>query len=441
MKRITIAAMLLLSLGGCSLFGRGGGDKGPKTPLLGERVPILTYEGGAEIDPAMADMPVVVPPAEVNTAWAQPGGNERKAMGHLALGTALGRAWSVSVAGGSKKERLAAAPVVANDTVFVIDTAAVVHAFAASNGSERWRTNLGVKGDGDSSVFGGGASFDNGKIYATTGVGDVAALDATTGNVLWKVRPAGPIRGAPTVANGQLYVITQDNQIFALNAEDGKTIWNQAGSLENSGIFGVAAPSVAQGTVIAGFSSGELTAYRYENGRAVWQDALSRTTMSTAVASLSDIDADPVIADGKVYAIGQGGRMVAMDIVTGQRLWELNIGGIATPWIAGDWLFVVTDQAQLLCIARASGKVRWMTQLPLWRKPKKKDKFISWIGPVLAGDRLILANTRGSLLNVGVADGKIGNGTNIGNDVYLPPVVANNTLYILDAKGHLSAWR
>jgi outer membrane protein assembly factor BamB len=440
MKRFTLAAMLMLTLGGCGILG-GRGDKGPKTPLLGERVPILTYENSAEVDPGLASIPVAVPAAEVNTSWAQPGGNERKAMGHLALGTALGRAWSASVAGGSKKTRLAASPVVANDTIYVMDTDAVVHAFATSNGGEKWRRSLSVKGDGSDSLFGGGVSFDNGRVYATTGVGDVAALDASTGTVLWKVRPAGPMRGSPTVANGQVYAITQDNQIYAFNAEDGKTVWNEAGTLENSGIFGVAAPSVAQGTVVAGFSSGELTAYRYENGRAVWQDALSRTNMSTAVASLSDIDADPVIADGKVYAIGQGGRMVALDIVTGQRLWELNIGGIATPWVAGDWLFVVTDQAQLLCISRASGKVRWISQLPMWRKPKKKDKLISWTGPVLAGDRLILTNTQGGLINVALEDGKIGTTTNVGNGVYLAPIVANNTLYILDGNGKLSAWR
>lgn len=440
MKRFTIAAMLMLSLSGCGIFG-GREDKGSKTPLLGERVPILTFENGAEVDPALASVPVVVPPAEVNASWAQPGGNASKSMGHLALGTSLGRAWSVNIAGGSKKTRLAAAPVVANESVYVIDTDAVVHAFATSNGSEKWRRSLSVKGDDSNSLFGGGVSFDNGRVYATTGVGDVAALDATTGSVLWKVRPAGPMRGAPTVANGQVYAITQDNQIYALNADNGQTVWNEAGTLENSGIFGVAAPSVAQGTVVAGYSSGELTAYRYENGRAVWQDALSRTNMSTAVASLSDIDADPVIADGKVYAIGQGGRMVALDIVTGQRLWELNIGGISTPWVAGDWLFVVTDRAQLLSIARASGKVRWISQLPMWRKPKKKDKLISWTGPVLAGDRLLLANTNGTLLNVAVEDGKIGSRTEAGDDVYLPPVVANNTLYILDGDGRLSAWR
>lgn len=440
MKRFAAAAMILLALSGCGIF-RGREDKGPKTPLLGQRIPILTYENAAETDPGLAGVEVALPAPETNSAWAQPGGNERKVMGNLALGTALGEAWNARIAGGSTKARLAASPVVANGTVYVIDTQAVVHAFDGKSGAARWRTSLGVHGDGESSAFGGGVSFDDGHLYATTGVGDVAALDAATGAVQWKVRPAGPLRGAPTVANGQLYVITQDNQIFALNATDGKTVWNEAGSLVASEIFGAAAPSVAQGTVVAGFSSGELTAYRYENGRAVWQDALSRTSMSTAVASLSDIDADPVIEEGKVYAIGQGGRMVALDIVTGQRLWELNIGGISTPWVAGDWIFVVTDQAQLLCIARATGKVRWITQLPHWRKPKKKDKLITWTGPVLAGNRLLLANTLGELLNVDAATGKIGTKTRAGKAIYLSPVIANNTLYILDSDGRLSAWR
>ncbi len=440
MKRITIAGLLLIGLGGCSLFGKGG-DHHPKTPLLGDRISVLTAENGAEIDPGLADMAVAIPPAEANADWAQPGGNAQKSMGHLALGKALARAWSVGVHGNSPKARLASGPVVANGVIYVIDTQAEVQAFDAGSGAVKWKLSLGVKGDGSDLVYGGGVSFADGHLYATTGMGDVASIDAATGAVQWKVRPGGLLRGAPTVSNGQLYVISQDNQIFALSAADGKTIWNAAGALENSGIFGVAAPAVAQGTVVAGFSSGELNAYRYENGRAVWQDALSRTSVTTAVASLSDIDAAPLIDEGRVYAIGEGGRMVAMELVTGQRLWELNIGGIATPWVAGDWLFVVTDQAKLLCISKVSGKVRWISQLPQWGKAKKKDRPISWVGPVLAGDRLILGSSRGMLINVSVVDGRIGSTTNIGSALSLQPIVANNTLYLLDDKGRLSAWR
>jgi outer membrane protein assembly factor BamB len=193
--------------------------------------------------------------------------------------------------------------------------------------------------------------------------------------------------------------------------------------------------------VVAGFSSGELNAYRYENGRVVWQDALSRTSISTAVASLSDIDADPVIDNGRVYAIGQGGRMVALELNTGQRIWEINVAGIATPWVAGEWLFVVTDQAQLLCLNRATGRIKWMTQLARWRNAKSKKGMISWVGPVLAGERLILANSEGQITNVSPLDGSVQSTVETKMPVSLSPIVADNTLYILHDEGRLTAWR
>ncbi len=178
-------------------------------------------------------------------------------------------------------------------------------------------------------------------------------------------------------------------------------------AVEIAGLLGASSPAAAQGTVVAGFSSGELNAYRYENGQNIWQDALSRTSISTSVTSLSDIDADPVIDAGRVYAVGQGGRMVAIELITGQRVWEINVAGIATPWVAGDWIFVVTDQAQLLALSRTNGKIRWMTQLPRWRDEKDKKGRIDWVGPILAGDRLVLANSVGQIVNVSPYDGSV----------------------------------
>ena len=445
MKRVLIAGLLLASLGGCGIFG--GGDKKPKTPVLGERTPVLTYETGAEVDPSLADIPVDVPGATINDGWTQPGGNAVKVMTHLALGSDLAPAWHARIEGSSKRARLAAAPVVADGKLFVTDIEGRVHAFDAAGGRELWVRQVGSEQEirasrkGGQVLFGGGVSYEGGKLYATNGLGDVAMLDAATGDMGWTVRPGGPLRGAPTVANGHIYVVSQDNQLFALKVEDGSVVWNEAATLELAGIFGAAAPAAGAGTVVAGFSSGELNAYRYENGRVVWQDALSRTSISTAVASLSDIDADPVIDRGSVYAVGQGGRMVALELNTGQRLWELSIAGISTPWVAGEWIFVVTDDARLMCIARASGKVRWITQLDRWRNAKSKKGPVSWTGPVLAGGRLILASTEGRLVNVSPADGKVLTTTKVDGPVFLPPIVANETLYVLTEDGNLIAWR
>jgi outer membrane protein assembly factor BamB len=133
--------------------------------------------------------------------------------------------------------------------------------------------------------------------------------------------------------------------------------------------------------------------------------------------------------------------MVALELNTGQRLWEINIAGISTPWVVGEWIFVVTDQAQLLALARATGKVKWMTQLPRYRDEEDKKGFISWVGPVLAGDRLILANTRGQITNVSPVDGSIQSTVETKMPVSLPLVVAGSTLYVLHDNGQLTAWR
>jgi outer membrane protein assembly factor BamB len=251
----------------------------------------------------------------------------------------------------------------------------------------------------------------------------------------------GPLRGSPTVAFNSVYVMTQDNQIHALSTTDGSPIWDDAAASGQSGVFGVAAPAAGQGTVIAGYSTGELVAYRYENGRNLWSDALSRTSISTQVGTLTDVDADPIIDSGQVFALGQGGRMAAYELTTGQRIWELTLAGISTPTVAGDWIFTLTDDARLLAIARNTGRIRWITQLERWREPEDREGPIFWTGPVLASNRLWIASSQGEVRSVDVQTGEHTLFTELNDPVSLPPIVANNTLYILDDSGRITAWR
>ena len=440
MKRSVHKIALVLAaaalVGGCNPFKK---DK-PGTPVVGERIAVLTGETEVEVDPTTAALPFALPPAIENEDWGQSGGNASKSMGHLALGASLGTAWSVSIGeGNNRSARLASSPVVGGGRVYTIDTVGTVRAFDSRNGGQVWSASFG---DGSRSTnYGGGVAYENGRIYATNGNGYVAALDAATGGAAWTVKPGGPLRGAPTVFSDAVYVMSQDNQLYSLKTADGAQNWSSAAALEIAGVFGSASAAVASGTVVAGFSSGELNAYRYENGRQVWQDALSRTSISTSVASLSDIDADPVIDGGQVFAIGKGGRMVALELTSGQRQWEQNIAGNSTPWVAGEWVFVVTDDAKLIALHRNNGRIRWINQLPRWRDMKDKKGPIFYYGPVLAGDRLIVAGSNGVLVNVNPDNGSFQNQTGVGAGVHLQPVVAGQTLYILDARGRLTAFR
>lgn len=433
---IPVALGLALALTGC------GGRKRPTTPTVGNRVPILSrIEAGTKVDPALNQVSVVLPAPELNPDWPQAGNTPGKAYGNLALGENPSRIWTASIAGSSGRQRLAAAPVVGGGKLFAMDTEGMVHALNAQTGRQIWTASFRISGDGSSSVFGGGASYDNGKLYVTTGTGEVAALEADTGKLIWKAKPAGPLRGSPTIAFDAVYAMTQNNQLVALNAADGAVLWNVSASTGLSGVFGVAAPAVGAGTVVAGFSTGELVAFRYENGRTLWTDALARTSLSTTVGVLTDIDADPIIDRGRVFALGQGGRMAAYELVTGQRVWELNLAGISTPAIAGEWIFTLTDEGKLLCIARGTGKARWVTQLTRYRNAKKKTNPVYWTGPVLANNRLWVANSLGEVMSVAAEDGRAASFTRLGKPVTLAPVVADRTLYVLDDSGKISAFR
>ncbi|HEV2816680.1 MAG TPA: PQQ-binding-like beta-propeller repeat protein [Allosphingosinicella sp.] len=453
MKRIVTALVALSVLSGCGILR---GRRGPTTPTVGERISVLGNDAAIEADPTLADVAVVVPGPAANAEWPQPGGNASKSIGHVALGTAPTQAWSASIGeGDSPAGRLASEPVVADGRIYTIDVKARVRAYNAETGALVWEHQVRGENSPSETLYGGGVSYDGGRLYVTNGAGDAAALDAATGNRIWLVKPGGPLRGAPTIGNDNVYVLSQDNQLYALNAANGETRWQAAGSFELAGVFGAAAPAFAQSTLVAGFASGELTAYRYENGQVVWQDALARTGISTVVGTLSDIDADPVIDNGRVFAIGQGGRMVAVELITGQRVWELNVAGISTPWVAGEWVFVVTDRAQLLAVSRASGRIRWISQLPGFRRPPQerapdargnrrrnpgRDP-IFWRGPILAGNRLILVSSRGQIAYVSPTDGAIQSMVETHSAFSLPPVVAGNTLYLLDDEGRLTAYR
>ncbi|WP_336986974.1 PQQ-like beta-propeller repeat protein [Altererythrobacter aquiaggeris] len=439
LAQATAALTLAFAVTGCGIVGK----KDPKTtPTIGNRTPILSrIENGAAIDPALAGLAVVLPPAQTNTDFSQPGGNAAKSYGHLSLAAAPSAIWTAQITGGNERRRLAGAPVVGGGAAFAVDTDGRVHAFDAATGAKRWTHQMEIASDLEAAAFGGGVSYDGGRVYATNGVGGVVALNANDGTQIWAAKPAGPLRGAPTVAFNSVYVMTQTNQIIALKASDGNIEWQDSGSQGQAGVFGVAAPAAAQGTVIAGYSSGELVAHRYENGRVLWSDALSRTSISTQVGSLTDIDADPIIDQGRVYALGQGGRMAAYELVTGQRIWELNVAGISTPAIAGDWIFALTDKAELLAIARSSGKIRWLTQLQQFKDEKDKKGRISWVGPALAGGKLWLANSRGLVVSVDAASGAVAEFAELNDAVSLPPIVAGGTLYILDEGGKIHAFR
>jgi outer membrane protein assembly factor BamB len=411
-----------------------------KTKIQGERVAVMAGEDALLADPQLADAPVQLPPPYLNPDWPEPGGYSDNVLHHLEASGPLKMIWDANAGKGSDEDSLLTAPpIVAEGHIYVMDAESNITAFNAKSGEALWRVSLAPDADDPEKGAGGGIAYDGGKLYAASGFGFVKALDAKTGKELWKANLSVPITDSPTVNGGRVYAITQENHLYVLAASDGRVLWDHTGIVESAGIMSGTSPAVAGEFVVAPYSSGELFALRVENGRVAWSDMLTRTGATTPLTAINDIAGRPVIDRGMVFAISHSGRMVAIDIRTGERVWTNNIAGIQTPWVAGDYVFVVSVDAQLICLARKDGRIKWLTQLPHFEDPDSKSGIIYWAGPVLVSDRLLLLSSVGQAVSVSPYSGQILGEVEIPHGAFITPVVANGMVYILTNNAELVA--
>jgi outer membrane protein assembly factor BamB len=431
------ALLAPLALAGCGLWDDWFGSR--KTPLPGKRERILGARRALEVDEGTPK--VELPQAVRNAAWPQAGGNPAHFMGHLAASDRLTEAWSASIgAGGGYRRKIMAQPVVAGGIVYVMDSKAVVSAFDMARGSRVWRTDTKDEDD-DSTNVGGGLTLDQGTLYAVNGLAELVALDAAKGTVRWRSRFGAPTRSAPTVVEGRLFVTTIEDRLLALAADDGRQLWSHQAANPTTSILGRPAPAYSTGLVVGGFGSGELATMRADSGSVVWTDTLATAVRSGSLADFPAIRGLPVIGDGRVYAMSLGGLTVAIDLPTGRRLWEREAAGEDSPWATGSWLFIISLEQKMAALNRDDGRVSWVTQLPRWKNPEKEEDPITWYGPLLVSDRLVVAGTNHEALAVSPYTGEILGRQELSGAASLGPIVADGTVFVVTDDGRLLALR
>jgi outer membrane protein assembly factor BamB len=433
-----LLAVSLLALGACGSW-IGGSKKGD--PLKGERVSVLTLDSSLKPDERIQDLEVRLPKPYLDPDWPQPGGVPNHANQHLAASGQLAQLWRADAGNGSNNEQqLLAQPIVAEGRVFVLDAEAVLTAFDAENGNRIWRVNLTPDRE-DEGPRGGGVAYASGKLYVTTGFAQVFCLDPKDGKTIWKKTVSGPMRAGPTVSGGRVFVITVANETHALAADDGRELWTHTGITEVAGLLGGASAAVEGEIVVVPYSSGELFALNAESGRVIWNESLSPLRRTDPVSSMAHIKGLPVVDRGRVFAASNSGRMLAIDLRTGARVWEQAIGSTEAPWVAGDFVYVLSTTNELVCLSRNDGRIRWVTQLPRFEDPQDKEDPISWSGPVLVGDRLLVGASDRDFWSISPYTGKPLGRVRLGAGVLVPPSIANGPGYVQTEEAQLVALR
>jgi outer membrane protein assembly factor BamB len=427
------AGLLALALAAC---------EPTKIPLPGERVSVLQLNKELNVDPSLGETPVRLPRPYENKEWPQSGGNQAHAMYHLSAGTgAFKQVWSANIGSSADSaNRLLAEPVIADGKVFTLDSESLVRVFDAETGKMIWENDLTPDTD-DDDLFGGGIAVYEGKVFVTTPFAKLIALDEKDGKKAWEVDAPSPMRAPPAASDGRIFTVTIDNQLVVYASDDGRRLWSNTGVEEAAGFLGGATPAVLGDVVVAAYTSGDLLAFDVVTGRSLWSDNLAGRTGGNAVAALTDIRGRPVIDRDRVIAIGNGGVMAAIDLRRGGRIWDNSLGGTQMPWVAGDFLYVITSTSEVVCLTREDGRIKWVQSLPPFEDMDDKEDPIYWSGPVLVEDRLLVTGSNGVALAFSPYTGKLLGKQTLPDRSHLPPVVANKTVYMLSDDADLIALR
>lgn len=436
-----LAGTASVLLAGCGEGSWLGTNEAP--PLPGTRKPVLLIEDALRADPRLAELKVVLPPPVRNADWPQSGGTATHAMQHLAAADTIERAWRAGVGSGSGGGTvLIASPIVAGGQVLAVDAAGELSARDAATGAAAWRF-VPEEVDALDRLRGGAAAYADGRVHLTGADGTVFAVDPAGGGALvWRQSLRTPLRAAPTVVAGRLLVPTADNQMFALDAATGEILWRHAGLFEQAGILGGASPAATEEVAVAAYGSGEVVALSLRTGQPLWSETVLRPRRTLAIGALTDIAGDPVIDGDRVLVAGASGEMAAFGLERGDRLWSADVTSTQTPWVAGDFIYALTERNEVVCLLRQGGRVRWVSPLGETVDPNDSTSArVRWTGPLLAGDRLLLASTGGEVASVSPYTGEVLGKAALAGPVSLPPVVADGTVYFLTDGGELLAYR
>jgi outer membrane protein assembly factor BamB len=276
-----------------------------------------------------------------------------------------------------------------------------LYRLAAEDGSLRWQAKLsppeertpeGEKGD-RYHHYTAAATVEGDRVFVASGDGAVQALDAATGESLWRVEIGDVVASTPAVADGRLFVAGFDGKVHALDAATGERLWERE---TGAAIPGSAA--VDGELVIVGSRSYDLIALRAADGSVAWK----------SYHFFSWVESTPVVAgDLVLVGLSDGQALVASDLVSGSERWRFDTGG--SVWsrpATGDGIvavgavgvadYFVPHEGGLFAVDPQTGEPLWRFRPP--RADAERESADRWgfgAAPTIHGGRVHAADLQG----------------------------------------------
>lgn len=274
--------------------------------------------------------------------------------------------WKFRTLGG---RQITSTPAAVNGVVYFLGFDGIFYALSADKGEQKWIFSTeferrfqanrlhgyppGFQTIADSwDLYSSSPAVTNGKVYFGSGDGNVYALDAQTGALVWKFPTGDVVHASPAVVNGTVYIGSWDSFFYAIDAETGQEKWRFKGG-EDLFIHnqqGFQSSAAVDGIVYTGCRDGHLYALDAATGRKRWDYSTSKGWVNST----------PAVRDGVVYAgTSDGFRFFVLDAKTGRLRFNFDAKGavFSSPALAGRLVYFGSSNGRFYALEANTGKL------------------------------------------------------------------------------------
>lgn len=349
----------------------------------------------------------------------------------------LKKIWSVSVGSGTNDYYSYLRPTWQGSSLFAADRKGLVKAVNLDTGKEIWQKNLSEKMTftmkNRSAMLSGGLTVKGNNLYVGSEKATVYALHTDDGRVLWETPVAGEALSHPVVSDGLVLIHTSNGMLQALDEENGAIKWMLNLGMPLLSLRGESAPSTAFSAAIIGGDNGRISAITMKKGQLIWQQPIAKVAGASEIDRLNDVDTPPVVVDNIVYAIAYNRNLTALDLRSGQILWQQEIGSV-NDFIVDNSRIYLVDQNDRIVALKAEGGLNLWSQNDLLHR--------NLTAPVIySDDYLVVADSKGYLHWINKSDGRFVAQQQVDSSGFLSaPIIADNKLIIQAKNGTVYAF-
>jgi len=260
--------------------------------------------------------------------------------------------WSRGVGDGQGDGRYKINPVLVDDTLYVASAEGEVAAVDSATGRVRWKRDLDL-------ALSGGVGHHGSSILVGGSEGLVLRLSADTGEEIWRATVSSEVLSAPQGDGRFVVAQTYDGKLMGFDYDSGEVRWTYTSDVPVLTLRGTGTPMIIGDNAIAGFADGKVVAVNLKSGNVAWEARVAIPQGTSEIERIVDIDGSMAVQGGELYVASYQGRVVAIDIRSGRRLWQRNVSSVSGVGVGFGNVYVADDDGTVSAFLRNGQGVRW----------------------------------------------------------------------------------